>query len=106
MKDLIFFLESTEDEYITPLNIGYLYLNRLTIDEDAAFEVIGVHELSRSKGLMLEKLEENFETLKDKSEDLKTEDEINDFISEFLENLNQIFGENLDQGTELLLLML
>ena len=42
-------MEPSETEYVRPLKIGNLYLNRFTIDEDAAFEIIGVHELSTSR---------------------------------------------------------
>ena len=49
MQDLIFFMEPSESEFMTPLKIGNLYLNRFTIDEDAAFEIMGLHELTRKK---------------------------------------------------------
>ena len=49
MQDLLFFMEPSEHEWITALNIGNLYLNRFTINEDDAFEIIGVHELTTSR---------------------------------------------------------
>ena len=49
MKDLIFLMEPSKNEWITPLKIGYSYLNRLTIDEDAAFEVLGIHNLAPAR---------------------------------------------------------
>ena len=41
MQDLLFFMEPSEHEWITALNIGNLYLNRFSINEDDAFEIIG-----------------------------------------------------------------
>ena len=49
MKDLVFLMEPSKNEWMTPLKIGYLYLNRLIIDEDAAFEVLGIHNFAPSR---------------------------------------------------------
>ena len=43
MKDLVFLMEPSKNEWMTPLKIGNLYLNRFAIDEEAAFEVLGIH---------------------------------------------------------------
>ena len=48
MKNLVVLLEPSEDAWSTPLKAGILMLNRLCIDEDAAFEISGVYMLSES----------------------------------------------------------
>ena len=42
-------MEPSKNEWITPLKIGHLYLNRFTIDEEAAFEIRGIHNLAPSQ---------------------------------------------------------
>ena len=49
MKDLLFLMEPSTNEWITPLKIGNLYLNRLIVDEEAAFEVLGIHNFAPSR---------------------------------------------------------
>ena len=49
MKNLILLIEPSENEYITPWKIANLYLNRFIIEEDAAFEIMGVHQLPKSR---------------------------------------------------------
>ena len=41
MFKIVLFLEKSDEEWSTPLKIGFLFLNRLIIDEEAALEVIG-----------------------------------------------------------------
>ena len=49
MKDLVFLMEPSKNEWITPLKIGRLYLNRFIIDEEAAFEIRGIHYFAPSR---------------------------------------------------------
>ena len=42
---IIFFTESSRDNWRTSLKMGNLYMNRFAIDEDAAFEVLKIFEL-------------------------------------------------------------
>ena len=39
MYNTIFFFEPSEKLYETPFKIGNLYMNRFTIDENAAYEI-------------------------------------------------------------------
>lgn len=41
MFKIVLFLEKTDEAWSAPLKIGFLFLNRLVIDEEAALEVIG-----------------------------------------------------------------
>ena len=47
MKDLIFLMDDPEDTFCTPLKMGNSLLNRFTIDEDAHFEVLGIHLMEK-----------------------------------------------------------
>ena len=46
MQNLVVLMEPSEDAYFTPLQTGNMILNRFCIDEDAGFELSGVHNLS------------------------------------------------------------
>ena len=52
MQNLVVFVEPSEDAWKTPLKGGNLILNRLCIDEDAAFELSGVNYLKTSSDEM------------------------------------------------------
>ena len=84
MKDLILLMEPSKHEYITPLQIANLYLNRFTIDEDAAFEIIGVHELSKSR---LELTDEESEVY----DNLTTDEELDEYFTKAVENDFEVF---------------
>ena len=45
MRNLIIFMDATGDSTVTPLKYGNSFMNRFSIDEDAAFEIIGIHHL-------------------------------------------------------------
>ena len=45
-------MEEQEDAYRTPLKIGNLFFNRFGVDEDAAFESVGVYNLQKSSDKM------------------------------------------------------
>ena len=47
-QNLIVFMEPSEDVWRTPLKGRNMILNRFSIDEDAAFELSGVHYLKKS----------------------------------------------------------
>ena len=61
MKNVIFFFEPSEILYETPLKIGILYLNRFTIDENAAFEIQSIRLLPPNKSHDEEMLEKGRE---------------------------------------------
>jgi len=63
MKDLVFLMEPSKNEWQTQLKIGHLYLNRLTIDEDAAFEVLGIYDLVPSRYVTSDDMEDPFVTV-------------------------------------------
>ena len=48
MRNLIFFMEPSEDLENISLKAGMLYLNRFCIDEDAAYEISGVYDLKKT----------------------------------------------------------
>ena len=47
-QNLVVFMEPSEEAWHTPLKRGNMILNRFCIDEDAAFELSGVHSLKKS----------------------------------------------------------
>ena len=53
-KNLILLIELSEDAYLSPSKIGHLYLNRFAIDEDAGFEVLGIHYLQTTSRQMVD----------------------------------------------------
>ena len=48
MTNVIILMEWCDDTSITPLKLGNSYLNRFGIDEDAAFEILGIYYLKKS----------------------------------------------------------
>ena len=52
MHQVVLFLEEQEEDWRTPLKIGNLFFNRFGVDEDAAFEMIGVYNLQKSSEKM------------------------------------------------------
>ena len=53
MQNLLVLIEPFEDAHETPLKAGNMILNRFCIDEDAAFELSGVHYLKTSSQEMM-----------------------------------------------------
>ena len=49
MQNIIFFFDPSEKLYETPMKIGKLYLNRFTIDENAAFDTQSLYFMPESK---------------------------------------------------------
>ena len=65
MQNVVLFTEKVKETWCTPLKIGDLFFNRFGVDEDAAFEMLGVYQLEESSFKMafsMEKEYENFET--------------------------------------------
>ena len=58
MKNIIVFIEPSEEPERPNWKIAHLYLNRFTIDEDAAFELLGVYYLSEFYHNLIEPTEE------------------------------------------------
>ena len=48
-RNIILFIEPAAKPFDTPEKIGNSYINRFTIDEDAAFELSGVYYLKQPK---------------------------------------------------------
>ena len=48
MQNLVLLMEPSEYDYDIDLKCGDMFLNRFSIDEDAAFELSGVHYLEKS----------------------------------------------------------
>ena len=61
IQNLVFFMEPSGDEHKISLKGGNMCLNRFSIDEDAAFELSGVHYLEKSSDDMTFKKEFEFE---------------------------------------------
>ena len=45
IQNVVFLMGPTAEPSLTPLKVGNMYLNRFAIDEEAAFELSGVHYL-------------------------------------------------------------
>ena len=52
MHQLILLTEEQDEAWRCPLKIGRLYINRLVIDEEAAFEFLATFELKKSSQRM------------------------------------------------------
>ena len=48
IQNLVLLMEPSEDAWNISLKGGNMYLNRFSIDEDAGFELSGVHYLEKS----------------------------------------------------------
>ena len=48
MQNLVILIEPSENRFNISVNAGNMYLNRFCIDEDAAFELSGVHYLKKT----------------------------------------------------------
>ena len=52
MQNIVLLMEPSDDAWNISLKAGNMYLNRFCIDEDAAFESIGVYYLKTSANAM------------------------------------------------------
>ena len=48
MQKIVLFIEPFDKAWLTPLKIGNLFMNKFAIDEDAAYEVLGIFELEKT----------------------------------------------------------
>ena len=53
-------MEEQEEAWKTPLKIGNLFFNRFGVDEDAAFESVGVYHLRKSSRKMAYPYDEEY----------------------------------------------
>ena len=61
MQNLVVLMEPSEEAWDTSLKGGNMILNRFCIDEDAAFELSGVHYLEKSSNDIIKKKTREFE---------------------------------------------
>ena len=52
MQNIVLFFEPSGEEFVTPLKIGNLFMNRFAVDEDAASEILKTFELEKHNWLM------------------------------------------------------
>ena len=45
MRNVIIFMDATGNSTVTPLKGGNSFMNRFSIDKEAAIEIIGIHHL-------------------------------------------------------------
>ena len=45
IRNVIIFMDASGNSTVTPLKCGNSFMNRFSIDEDAAIEIIGIHHL-------------------------------------------------------------
>ena len=57
-QNVVLFMEPSRDLSETTLKCGNMYLNRFSIDEDAAFEISGVYYFKEKRDFTLRKLTE------------------------------------------------
>ena len=48
MQKIVLFIDPSYDAFDKPFNIGHLFMNRIAVDEDAAFEILKICELAPS----------------------------------------------------------
>ena len=48
MQKVILFIEPIDEEYLTPVKIGNIFMNRFAIDEDASSEILNIFELAKT----------------------------------------------------------
>ena len=56
-------MEEQEEAHKTPLKGGNLFFNRFGVDEDAAFEMVGVYNLQKSSDNMANPYREAYKNL-------------------------------------------
>ena len=70
MQNVVLFREPNDDTFLTPTKVGDLFFNRFGIDEDAAFEMLGVYQLQESSWKMTNPEEEEYKNF-DKNREAK-----------------------------------
>ena len=58
MQKLLFFIKSSVKDHGLSTNIGNLYMNRFTIDEDAGHEIVKIYEFAEHELGILKKKEQ------------------------------------------------
>jgi len=51
MQNLILLMDASGKDYVTPQKSGNSFMNRFSVGEDAAFEIIGIHHLETQQSL-------------------------------------------------------
>ena len=69
MHNVILFAEAFKETWCTPLKIGDLLFNRFGVDEDAAFEMLGVYQLEKTSVKMVYPNEEEYENFEQERKD-------------------------------------
>ena len=75
LKNIILFIELSEEKWQCPVNIANIYLNRFTIDANAAFEIIGIHYLAKATEKLVHPLHAEYHNCADE----RAEKEKHDF---------------------------
>ena len=60
MQKIVIFIEPCDDAFSTPEKMGYVLMNRCSVDEDASFEVLNIFELRKSSWKMYESLNPDY----------------------------------------------
>ena len=66
MKNIIILIEPNEQSHIPIWKNANLYMNRFTIDEDAAFELLGIYYLEKYHEDLVDRQDEFKEQRKEK----------------------------------------
>ena len=61
MQNLVVLMEPSEDDFNVSLKGGNMIMNRFCIDEEAGFELSGVHYLEKSSNDIIQKKTRGFE---------------------------------------------
>ena len=69
MQNVILFAEQFKEKWCTPLKIGDLFFNRFGVDEDAAFEMLGVYQLEKTSNKMIDPEEEEYKNFEQERKD-------------------------------------
>ena len=64
MQNVILFMEPSDDPWSVSMKAGDLFFNRFAIDEEAAFELLGVYHLKKSFDKMSDPSEELYKYYK------------------------------------------
>ena len=60
MQKIILFVEPTDDAFMTPAKVGNMFINRFTVDENAASEISNIFELSKTPMKMSHPGDQNY----------------------------------------------
>merc|ERR1712018_309900 len=74
MQNVVLFAENFKETWCTPLKIGDLFFNRFGVDEDAAFEMLGLYQLRETSWKMADPEETDYENFEEERKDEETFD--------------------------------